>query len=255
MDLNQNTLILFEQERASHAYIPPEKSNSYYIIDQGEINLFTDRADVDDYRFDLYTENGEINVGVGTFYISGDITDITKPYNSFTIIENTKVNVNKNLIVNNGSMDIHGHLHIPAGGHFIVENGGSIVLYSDSIISIEEGGILSVEDGSSITIYGRIDVDLAMVDFIIGAPNITIDSAAVINVENIHFGDRELSLTDYESQLRDKIINKYTRGEVNTAHGRIGYICQDGNFDIKSQIIEMDVLYGDLVLCFENKEE
>ena len=248
MDLNQKTLILFEQERSTNSYIPPEKSNSYYIIDNGEINLFCERANPDDCRFNLLTENGIINTGDGTFIISGDIVDSSKPYNSFTIIENTEVNVNDRLIINKGTMNVHGKLNIPRGGQFIVNNGGSVVFYPDSTIDVDEGGSIIVEDGSSVVIYGEIDVDLSIVDFIIGGRNITIDSAAVVNVKNIDLGDREISLTDYETSLRDKIINKHTRGEYNTPSGRIGYIWKDGDYNIGSQVLELDVLYGDIIL-------
>ena len=248
MDLNQRTLVLFEQERSLNSYIPPEKSNSYYVIGNGEINLFCMRANPDDYRFNLFTESGEIDIGDGPFYISGDIINPDHPYNSFTVINGTKVNLQNRLVVNNGDMNVHGELSIKNGSQLIVNNGGSIVFYPDSILSIEQGSSIIVEDGASIIIYGQIDVDLSMVDSIIGGPNITIDSAAVINVENIDLGDREISLTDYEKILRDKIINKHTRGEYNTPNGRVGYIWKGGDYNAGSQVIEIDALYGDIVL-------
>ena len=40
MNLNQKTLILFEQERSSYSFYPPNQSDSFYKIDKADIDLF-----------------------------------------------------------------------------------------------------------------------------------------------------------------------------------------------------------------------
>ena len=99
-----------------------------------------------------------------------------------------------------------------------------------------------------IKIYGEVDIHLTVINILMGNENIFIDTAAVINVSGIDLGDRDYSITDYAKDLQNTVINKYTRSEINTEHGRVGYVWKDGNPQIGSTILELDVLYGDIIL-------
>lgn len=65
MNLDQPTLVQFETVRKQNGFIPPEGSNSFYTIGQGRINLSTIRGSMDDCRFDLFTDAGNVYTGAG----------------------------------------------------------------------------------------------------------------------------------------------------------------------------------------------
>lgn len=248
MNLDQPTLIQFEEERKKNNFIPPEGSNSFYNIGKGRINISTIRAAVDDYRFDLYTDKGNIYTGHGNFIVSGDIADCTNPYNDMIIINNTSLFVNNRLTISKGNMNVHGNLQLMESSQLILKDNAHATLYPDSIFEVKDNTVITVEKGSSLTIYGRIDVHLSRVDNLLNFQGITIDSAAVMNVEGIDIGDRPYSLTDYNSSLREKVINIHTQGESNFNNGRIGYTWTGGTPLNGSQIIRMIVLWGEAVM-------
>lgn len=248
MIIRHNTLVEFENDRYATGYIPPAESNSFYDIGESRIDLFTIRDDPEDCRFDLYVEKGILNIGNGIFNVSGDIVDSSKPYHSFTILEECGINIDKRFIVNSGNMDIHGTVNLNNGSHLISNNGGSIIFHPDSILNVFEGSQFTVENGAKLEIYGTINIHLTLVNLLTSNPNIYIDTAAVFNVSGIDLGDRDTSVTDYIKILQDATINKYTRNEYNTANGRLGYIWRDGDTSINSRILELDILYGDIIL-------
>lgn len=248
MNLDQPSLIQFETVRKENKFIPPEGSNSFYKIGEGRINIDTLRADTDDYRFDLYTDSGRIYTGIGEFMISGDIIDISNPYNNLMIIHNTTLSVNHTLIISKGTMEVHGNLELMESSKLIVRDGASVILHLDSVFEVGNNVSISVERGSSLTIYGRIDVHLSSVNSLLNVNGITIDSAAVMNVEGINTDGRPYSISDYDMDLRERVINIHTQGEKNYNEGRIGYTWTGGTPTNFSQIIRMSVLWGEAIL-------
>jgi len=130
----------------------------------------------------------------------------------------------------------------------IVNNGGKLILYSDSTLVVDEMCNIIVEKGSTVEIYGDINVTLSVVDNIINNDGIYIDSAAHVNVEDLNLGERVYSITDYEQDLRKEIINPYTQGEYNSFIGRVSYRWRYGSPLTKSQVIELAVTWGEMVL-------
>lgn len=248
MNLNQPTLIQFEEERKKNNFIPPEGSNSFYDIGSGRINISTIRANVADYRFDLFTDKGEIFTGAGNFIVSGDITDPVNPYRDLTVIQETSLTINHTITISKGSMDVYGTLCLMKNSSIIIKDGANVILYPDSIFEISNDITIKVESGSSLTMYGQIDIHLESVDKLVNVPGITIDSAAVMVVSGIDTTGRGYSLTDYDLELRDRVINIHTQGETNSIEGRIGYTWTGGTPRESSQIIRMSVLWGKAVL-------
>ncbi len=248
MNLNQPTLMQFENIRKQNKFIPPEKSNSFYNIGNGMINLFCKRSDPEDCRFDLFTKEGHIYTGVGNFIISGDIQDSDHPYENLTIIENTKLSINHMLTISKGNMEIHGAIELTPPAQLIIKDEAHVTIYTDGSLVINESTNIIVEPGSSLVIYGSIDVHISRVDSILNVKGITIDSASVMNVEGINLPNRPYSLTDYNSTLMEKIINAYTQSEKNFNDCRIGYTWTAGDREIKSQIIRLSVLWGSTIL-------
>ena len=82
MNLNQPTLVQFENIRKLSNTIPPEGSNSFYVIGRGRINLATLRANPEDPRFDITIQQGNVHTGDGNFLISGDNHNPETPYNA-----------------------------------------------------------------------------------------------------------------------------------------------------------------------------
>lgn len=246
---NKNTLIEFEKERYSTNYIPPEGSNSFYTVGDGEINLYVIRENSEDYRFNLFTHEGTIHTGSGIFYISGDISDTSKPYNDLTVINETELFIDDVININKGSMHVSGTVDIKSNGKIILRNNAEVIFYYDSIFNLSKDVDIDIEPGSSMTIYGQVNIDISVVDKLLSDKNIILDTAAVLNVSGLdQLGSRIFSLTDYYTELSNKIINTNTQGEKNYSNGRLVYTWIAGEPLKKSQLINMKVLYGTAIL-------
>ncbi|MCM1223057.1 MAG: hypothetical protein NC548_52255 [Lachnospiraceae bacterium] len=250
MNLNQPNLVQFENIRKLSNTIPPEGSNSFYAIGNGRINLLTIRADQSDPRFDLIIHQGDVNTGAGNFIISGDNHNPETPYNSLRV-DGTKVtlHVTDMLTVSQGSADIYQGLELMQNSQLVVRDQGTVIFHQDSTFTVSDKTSITVEPGSTIRIYGTIVVDLSQVDALLDMEGVIIDSAAVISVKGLdQLGKRLYSLTDYDADLRKKVINIHTQGETNTEYGRIGYTWTGGSPITKSQLIRMSVLWGEVAL-------
>lgn len=239
MNLNKSTLIEFEQERSQYGFIPPEKSNSFYDIGNGQINIFSLSADP--AMLDLSTYGGEIHVGNGTFTVDD-------PYVSFT-------NSNDSTLIIDGIMcikhdaSLHGTIYLKEGSTLLITNNSTTIMYSDAKFIIEERSQIIIENNSLLKMMGgELDIHLAMVDSVLYNEGIYIDSSVVVNIGHIDLGDRPYSMTDYESSLRDKTINIRTQGEYNSTVGRVGYSWTDGSPLNNSQCIRLSLIWGEMVL-------
>lgn len=249
MNLKQPTLVQFEAERRQNNVIPPEGSNSFYTIGNGQINLLTKRSDPEDPRFDLFTNSGSMYTGAGTFYVSGDIQDPQHPYDNFTIITGTSVGVNHVLEISKGKLDVHGTLELLPNSQLVIRDKAQVTLYTDSTFIIRDNVQLVIEKECSLTIYGEVNIHLNLVDPLLNNDAVTIDSAAVMLVDGMELlGDRPLSLTDWDAVLRNKIINVNTQGEVNYSKGRVGFTWVDGNPKTKNQLIDITILWGEAIM-------
>ncbi|MCM1218436.1 MAG: flagellin [Lachnospiraceae bacterium] len=250
MNLNQPTLMQFENIRKLSNTIPPEGSNSFYAIGNGRINLLTLSTNPDLPRFDLTIQQGDVNTGTGNFIINGNETDNSSPYNTMTIdgVDPT-LHVTEKLTVSMSTITVRDRLELMEGSEFVVRNNSSVHFYPDSTFTINDKTTITVEPGSTIKIYGNIIVDLNRVDALLDMEGVIIDSAAVISVRGLdQLGKRLYSLTDYDADLRKKVINIYTQGESNTEYGRIGYTWTGGSPLTSSQLIRMSVLWGEVAL-------
>lgn len=254
MNLNQPNLSLFDSERRKNNHIPAAGSNSFYNIGNGEINLYT--VNSEDPMFEISTNKGVIETGEN-FSVS-----IDNSYRKLTVITNTTLNVtggpnldNLNRLTISGYgnedgtiMEVHGLFELKPFSELFIRDNAKVILYSDSVFKINNYTSIIVERGSELIIYGEIDVHLARVDTILNAKNITIDSSAVMNVEGIDKSNRTYSLSDYEADLRDRIINIHTQGESNSLYGRMGYTWTGGDPKIYSQVIMLSLLWGEGIL-------
>lgn len=249
MKLNQPSLIQFENERKLNGLIPPSESNSFYTIGNGTIDLYTKRDSINDYRFDISIESGEVYTGTGNFILSGDIVDPEKPYCDMKIKESSILVVNNIITLSNAKLDVYGSLKMLQYSQLILKDNSNVVLYSDSNLLINKDVKIIIESGSSLTIYGTVNIEISLVSSFINNKSITIDSAAVMNVNGLEsLGNRLFSITDYEKLLRDRIINKYTQGENNYQGGRIGYTWTGGDPLRMSQIIKINLMNGSIPL-------
>ncbi len=240
MDLNKNTLVEFEAERSKYSFIPPFGSDSFYTIGSGIIDVYCTDNSSSDFLFEIKIKTGTVYVGNSDFYV-----DKEKHYSKITIPENTSLINNGNLYVDD-TINVYGSVTLQSSSKLIVEN-GEVMFNPSSELTIEKGSDISVTNGS-IKIYGKVNIDVSLVDELINANGIYIDSSAVLVVQNIDLGDREFSMTDYELYLRNKVINKYTQGEYNVPNGKIGYTWNAGNIKNGSQVIDLSVIYGETVL-------
>lgn len=239
MNLNKSTLIEFEQERLQHSFIPPEKSNSFYNIGDGQINIFCISSNP--RMMDLSTYGGEIHIGTGTFTIDD-------PYISFT-------NSNDSTLIIDGIMcikhdaSLHGTIYLKEGSSLVIANNSTVTMYSDTKFIIEERSQIIIENNSLFKMMGgELDIHLAMIDGVLYNNGIYIDSSVVVNIGHIDLGDRPYSMTDYESSLRNKTINIRTQGEYNSSVGRVGYSWTGGSPLNNSQCIRLSLIWGEIVL-------
>lgn len=244
--MTQQTLIGFESYRKDNNIIPPVGSNSFYDVGSGGINILSKKNSSNIYKFELFIDKGEVFTGPGNFIVSSDDISI---YESINVISNTSLKVNHVMTISNGKMEVHGTLDLMQNSQLIVKNNSDVIFYTDSIFSIQDHTKIIVESGSSLTIYGLINVQLSSVYNVLNAQNVTIDSAAVMNVNGMEaLGPRHFSMTDYYTELSERIINIHTQGEKNFSDGRIGYKWTYGTPTNCSQVIEMDVLWGEAIL-------
>lgn len=244
--MTQQTLIGFESYRKDNNIIPPVGSNSFYDVGSGGINILSKKNSSNIYKFELFIDKGEVFTGPGNFIVSSDDISI---YESINVISNTSLKVNHVMTISNGKMEVHGTLDLMQNSQLIVKNNSDVIFYTDSIFSIQNHTKIIVESGSSLTIYGLINVQLGSVYNVLNAQNVTIDSAAVMNVNGMEaLGPRHFSMTDYYTELSERIINIHTQGEKNFSDGRIGYKWTYGTPTNCSQVIEMDVLWGEAIL-------
>lgn len=241
MNLNQKTLILFEQERSSYSFYPPNQSDSFYNIDQSMIDLFC-FEDNGIYKFKLTGLNGEINVGDGEFIINDSL------YTAMDIKKDAILIINNKLIIDNAEVHIYGTLKMDEHTMFILRNNAKVIFEPDSKFIIKKQCKLLIDESSRIDVYGSMDIYVDLMDTITTMNNLYIDSAAVVKPTDIDLGDREFSLTDYDLYLREKVINMYTQGEYNVTNGRIGYTWKGGSVYTGSQQLELSVLYGSVIL-------
>lgn len=241
MDLNKNTLIEFENERAKYSYIPPFGSDSFYKIGESNIDLYCVDNSATDYLFELTIQDGTAYVGNGKFYAGK-----ANHYSKIDISSNSTLVNNGELYVG-GDINVFGGVTLKADSILNVNEDGLIMFDQDSTLTIENGSVININEGN-IKIYGKIIIDVSLVDNLLNTDGIYIDSSAVSVVKNIDIGNREFSMTDYELLLRDKTINSYTQGEYNVENGKIGYTWKGGNIKNKSQVIELNTIYGNAVL-------
>ena len=231
-----NSLIEFDRNRLNGSYIFIVGSNSFFKFTDGEINVFTKNEN----EFDIYTYKGNINTGLGEFIIS-----YKNPYQSLSVIENTSLTVTDRLSIINSSVEIYGTLKMKQGSSINIDN-GLIKFNSRSVIDLTEPGISLNLNSSRVRINGKIVISYNNLS-ILNNKSIVINPSCELIVTGIKYPDRIYS-ADYELSLRDKIINPHTNGEYNTEYGRIGYTWSDGDLKIKSQILSINILYGEFVL-------
>lgn len=236
MDLNQSTLVLFEQERAQNAFIPPQESNSFYTVGSGIIDLYCANDSLIDYEFHVKVRNGAIYVGDGEFTI-GD------HYSTF-IVNKSESLINNGVLNVSGALDVHGTLTLQTGSTLNI-SGGIITMHPSSVLIIEEGAMI-INNGS-LNIYGALRVDVSLANDFLHMENVYIDSAADFIATNVDLGNREISLTDYEAILQDIIISPNTQGEYTFPYGKVGYVWKAGTWSDHSQVIQLNVIRGDAV--------
>lgn len=241
MDLNKNTLVEFERERSKYSYIPPFGSDSFYKIGESDIDLYCVDNSLTDYLFELTIQDGNTYVGDGKFYIGK-----ANHYSKINISSNSEL-VNDGELCVCGDINVFGSVTLKADSALNVNQDGLMMFNQDSTLTIDNDTAININEGS-IQIYGKIIIDASLVDDLLNTDGIYIDSSAVLVVKNIDLGDREFSMTDYESLLRDKSINSYTQGEYNVENGKIGYTWKGGTIKNKSQVIELSTIYGSAVL-------
>lgn len=243
MNLNKSTIIEFEDERRKNNYIPPIGSNSFYNIGDGEINIFT-AEDSSGPCFDLFTNTGLVSTGDGEFVLGG----IDSAYRNLTVIPNTSFCVTDKMAISSSIVEVHGTLITGKKSKLYIIDNSYVTLYTDSVFDMGSDTEIIVGQGSILAIYGRVNVHVDTIDNLLNTPNIRIDSAAFINVEGIDTSNRAFSMTDYELELRDKIINVHTQGERNSGNNKLGYTWMGGTPIDHSQLIDISVLYGSIVL-------
>lgn len=238
MDLNKDTLILFEEERSSYSFFPPDKSDSFYNIGESRIDLYYDEIS----KFDINCIDGTLHVGDGTFEVSPSM------YKSISISKDSYFIIDKSIIIDNATVDIYGKIELIESSNIIIRNGGKLNIHPDANLIINESASIQIDETSSMSMYGSGSIDINYINEFLNMDRIYIDSSAFIIAININLGDREFSITDYDTLLRSKTIIDKTIGEYNVPNGRIGYICKSADFDNNSRYLELNLLYGEAVL-------
>jgi hypothetical protein len=256
-NINQPTLILFEDIRRELDYTPPANSNEVFSVGSGNIVLQTLRDNQDDYRFDIRIQNRSVDTGIGEFYISGECNNKLRPYRRMYINSAATFNVTERLSVSNTSNDISLNP--------LITNDGTMVFKSNSIINIGNGvevvntsiGILNIEDNvkiiignnnASFKIYGTINISYSSVRNLLANPKIIIDNSTIVNILGLPTG-RLFSLTDYIADLRKKYQNQNTIGSRYISDSsRVTYYWKAGDPLQPSDVLSLVVETGTSIL-------
>lgn len=240
------TLAEFELNRSNEKFIPPNGSNYFFNIGDGKINLKTN-IENDLVSFDLFTDDGEIYTGPGTFYILGTPVRNSQVYRSLTVIEGTTLYVNNVLRLYQGKMDVYGTLILNENSSLVIDGlYGSLIFHPGSKLIINNGSKISVERENTSYVYGDIECHINSIDSLSG--NIILDPSSTTHFFGIDFPDRLFSLTDYDTELNHTVINSYTQGEKNIENGRIGYVWSNGDIDKSFQEVDLKILHGEVIL-------
>jgi len=235
MNLNQPTLLLFEQERKKYDFFPPEESDSFYTIANASISLFHSN-----HKFILTHSSEKLHSGNGVFDFNNDLyLDTIVQKDAYFIID-------QEIIVNNACLDIYGTLEIPEGKTLRIINDGLVAINPNAKIIINKNASIIIEDGA-MNIYGTVEVDVGLMNTITSMRNLYIDSSSFITATGIDLGERELSLTDYDKILRESNISDHTIGEMNVEDGRVGYVWKGTSWTGDRQL-EMNITFGTAVL-------
>lgn len=191
--------------------------------------------------YGLLTHSGTIHTGVFTINGNGK-------YRSLIVIADTELVLDNSVTISDTEISIHGRLNIQSGSSLVIENNSRVIIYSDAILDVPNDVDIFIEDGSMLEIYGTVNISQDYMGLIMNNPKIYIDTAAVLNVTDIPYSDREYSLTDYESDLRETRINIYNQGQHHSGIADIGYRWKAGTPANKSQVIDMEVLWGEAIL-------
>ena len=236
MNLNQSTLNLFEDERLRYSYYPPNQSNSFYEIGEGIINIF-----IDDHQMKIFIESGTINTG-SVFVIDKD------PYIQLDVLQDTKLVVNDVFMIKNNTLvNVYGTLELSEDSLLNISDNSKIVLHPGSVLVVKDRVNIQIDNSSIFEIYGEINVPLSSVNMILNNDRIYKDTSSVLNVNEINMDDREYSLTDFYTDIRDYTINPYVQGEHNVDNGRIGYKWLNGDTNKGYRELEVSIAYGQVV--------
>ena len=251
MPNNQPSLNQFHQAliKPEERLIPRNGSNTFFNVGDGRVNIFTVRDDPEDYRFDLYTDQGHIYTGPGNFQIWGDVKNIDRPFRNFTVIRNTKLTVNQSLTVRGGAFNVWGEVELMNNSQINTSGGGVTIFHPSSVLIVSDRSNVTADQHSTVRIYGRIDIHVSRVQALLDSPRIHIDSAAVFNVEGIEDLDRTYSLSNYERELRERgYVNVNVQGDRLIGDNRIGHIWRQGNPSQPSHVIGINLQLGQIPL-------
>jgi hypothetical protein len=254
-NINQPTLILFETLRRKMEYIPPANSNEVFKVASGTIVLQTLRDSPNDYRFDLRIQNNIVNTGSGTFFISGDIINVIKPYRSIYINSPAHLIVNDKLEISQSKNNVDGTLEFGNNAIISMIDSSEIMISNSAILNIGDNVRINVDDNSFIRIFGTVNIAYSSVNSVLGSRNVIIDNSAIINITGLPV-NRPYSMTDYVTDLRKRYQSPNTIGSryVSTT-SRVTYYWKAGDplqpSDVLSLVIETgDAALGDFNLSF-----
>lgn len=255
----QNNLIDFERVRSGLilfngqwtrpaepvVIVPPKESNSFYEVGNGEVQLYTLRDDLTDYRFDLYI-NREVETGVGSFSVNGDISNISQPYRNLYLRENSTLIINSNLTISKGTAIFQGNLVLSDLTSFIASDKAEVIFTETSKLIIPENGFIFANTGASIKIYGTVEVHISKVNLLLQNDLIEIDSQAYINITGLDLSEKEYSVMDLLKELNLMTINPNTVNERNFNNKRITFKWIDGSPLNNSAVVSVSTEVGEI---------
>lgn len=248
--INQPTLISFESLRHQMGYVPPANSNEVFKVGAGVIVLQTLRDNPNDYRFDLRIQSNTVGTGDGTFFISGEVYDPTRPYRNVYVNTNAKFVISDKLNISTPPGDgtsptllnVDGTLEFGANSIITIKNNAEVMITNLATLNVGDNVSINIDQGAFIRIFGTINVSYSSVNTLLGSPNIIIDNSAIVNIIGLPT-NRPYSMTDYVTELRKRYQSPNTIGSryVSTS-SRVTYYWKAGDplqpSDILSLIIE-----------------
>lgn len=251
------TLVEYERKRQEQRFIPYVSDTS--DVGESKVKLITVRGLPSNPRFGLIIQSKNLSVGDDDFFVIGDQMDPNRPYRYLTIEALAGLRLDRRLVISGhpkpgrdnvpGEMIVRGRLEANAGSELNLANGGRVTVEIGGTLVFQPGSSLVTGERAELVVAGCICLPTEMINRVINDPAVRIEPSATVKLTEVP-GARAFSLTDYVAELRASYhpIGSGASRSMSNGSAQASYLISDGSVDQPSQVIELTVDHGEVIL-------